>query len=75
MEKINCSRVRFKIIHNGLRHVERIQKTKSFIRIRKVTIRQIMIGVMYFLNNSDIFKFFAPFLKSLLLDASLADCV
>lgn len=35
--------------------------------------RQIMIGVIYFLNNIAIFRFFAPFLKSWLLVRKCSD--
>ena len=47
---------------------------KSFIKIRNVTMRHIMMGVMYFLNRKAILRFFAPFRKSLLLSRRLADC-
>ena len=40
------------------------QKTKSFIRIKKVTIKQMMIGVIYLRNKNDILRFLAPFRKS-----------
>ena len=46
---------------------------KSFMKMRKVTMRQIMIGVIYFLNNMAILRFFAPFLKSWLLVRKCSD--
>ena len=41
--------------------------------MRKVTMRQMMIGVMYFLNKNAILRFLAPLRKSLLLSRNVAD--
>lgn len=49
------------------------QKTKKYIRRKKAIIAQRIIGVMYLRNKKAIFRFFAPFLKSLLLSRKVAD--
>ena len=51
-----------------------VQKTKKYIRIKKVIMAQRMIGVMCLRNQNAIFRFFALFLKSLLLSRRVADC-
>ena len=37
------------------------QNIQNLMRMRKVIIAQITIGVMYFLNQKDNFRFLAPF--------------
>lgn len=51
-----------------------VQKTNRYIRRKKAIIAHRIIGVMYLRNKKAIFRFFAPFLRSLLLSRRVADC-